>query len=107
MRKILLKILFRFLKIPTADRLMDQKRIKEWLGLQYPLKQFRDYIATRDLMILQRLGEGVSREEYLTYLGQRIELGKLLTEARTNFEKAEKEIRRRQRENEESSHKKA
>jgi len=102
MKRILIKILFRLLGIPTADRLIDQDKIKEWLGLQYPLKPFRDYIGTRSFLILQKLGEGVNREDYLMYVGQRIELGKLLTEAKTNFEKAERkraEIRRKRDEN--------
>jgi len=89
MRLLLIRLLFRLLKIPF-NRQTDSPNIKEWLGLQYPLKGFRDYISNRDFQILQRLGEGVSREEYLSYLGQRTELGKLLTEAKTNFEKAEK-----------------
>lgn len=83
--------------VPTA--LIDSKKMKDWLGLQYPLKEFHDYIGSRNLHILQILGEGVQRDaEYWTYVGQRIELGHLLTEAKKNFTIAEKERRQKQNE---------
>jgi hypothetical protein len=69
---------------------VDTARVKEWLGLQYPLQGFREYIMVRDLQLLQHLGEGVSREDYLIYMGRRTELGKLLTEAKLNFKEAER-----------------
>jgi hypothetical protein len=71
--------------------MIDNKRMREWIGLQYPLMEFQDYIASRNLHILQVLGEGVSRDEdYWMYVGQRIELGRLLTEAKKSFAIAEK-----------------
>jgi hypothetical protein len=100
MKNLLLKILFRLLKIPIASRPIDSKKMRDWLGQQYPLQEFHNYIATRNLYILQVLGEGVMRDEdYWIYVGQRVELGRLLTEAKKNFERSEKEINRRKNEN--------
>lgn len=100
MRKFLTKILFRLLKIPIATKYIDHAKKKEWLGLQYPLSEFQNYISTRNLHLLQILGEGVTRdEEYWMLVGQRIELGRLLTEAKKNFEIAEKKIAKKQDEN--------
>jgi hypothetical protein len=91
MKKLIIKILFRILKLPIPVKPIDQIRMKEWIGLQYPLKEFRDYIASRNLHILQILAEGTSRnEDYWINVGQRIELGRLLTEAKRNFELSEK-----------------
>lgn len=98
-KKILITILFRLLKIPIPTKEIDHAQRKEWLGLQYPLKAFQDYIAVRNLKILQTLGEGVARnEEYWILVGQRIELGRLLTEAKRNFELSEKKIAKKQNE---------
>jgi len=99
MRTLLIKILFRLIKIPIATKLIDQRKVKEWIGLQYPLQEFQNYIATRNLHILQMLGEGVARDEdYWIFVGQRIELGRLLSEAKRNFETAEVERKRKQNE---------
>ena len=100
MKQLLTKILFRLLRIPIASKYIDHARMKEWIGLQYPLQEFQNYISTRNLHILQVLGEGVDRDkEYWMLIGQRIELGRLLTEAKKNFEIAEKKIRKKQNEN--------
>jgi len=100
MKKLLTKILFRLLKIPIATKVIDHARMKEWIGLQYPLQEFHNYISTRNLHILQLLGEGVTRdEEYWMLVGQRMELGRLLSEAKKNFEIAEKKIKKKQDEN--------
>lgn len=99
MRKLIIKILFRLLKIPIATKFIDHDKKKEWIGLQYPLPEFQNYISTRNLHILQVLGEGVDRrEEYWILVGQRIELGRLLSEAKRNFEIAEKKIKEKQNE---------
>jgi hypothetical protein len=91
MRNIIIKILFGLLKIPMATKPIDSERMKDWVGLQYPLKEFRDYIASRNLQILQTLGQGVMKnEDYWVLVGQRIELGRLLSEAKRNFEITDK-----------------
>lgn len=106
MRELLIKILFRLLKIPIASRLVDHAKLKEWIGLQYPLQSFHDYISTRNLYLLQILGEGVDRDkEYWIMVGRRIELGQLLTEAKKEFAIAEK--KRAKQRNENSKNKKS
>jgi hypothetical protein len=98
MKKLLVKLLFRLLKTPVATDYIDKEKMNKWIGLQYPLKEFQNYIATRNFYILQMLGQGVARdEEYWMYVGQRIELGRLLSEAKRNFEKVEEERRKNEK----------
>ena len=90
-KKIFLKFLIRFLKVPEVKGAVDKEKEQEMFWGIYSTREFRNYIARRDLTILQLLGEGVSREEYLIYLGRRIEIGILLREAKRSFEIVEKE----------------
>lgn len=88
------------LRIPIATKYIDHAKKREWLGQQYPTPQFRDYIQSRNLHILQILGEGVEpTKEYWILVGQRIELGRLLTEAKKEFARSEAKIRKKQNEN--------
>ena len=89
-KKIFLKFLIRFLKVPEVKGAVDKEKEQKMFWGIYPTREFRNYISRRDLQILQILGEGVSREEYLIYLGQRIELGLLLRNAKQSFEAVEK-----------------
>ena len=99
MKKIIIKILFRLLKIPLQFQ-TDNEKINEWLGLQYPLPSFHNYISSRTKNILQVLGEGVDRDrDYWTLVGQRVEINLLLTAARISFETAEKNRIKKQNEN--------
>ncbi len=92
MKNILIKILFWYFKIPVASKIIDHQKMNEWIGLQYPLPQFHDYIAKRNLHLLQVLGEGIDYgKDYWINVGRRIELGVLLTDAKKNFEIAERE----------------
>jgi len=100
MKKLIIKILFRLLKIPIAVKVIDQSKKKEWIGLQYPTQAFHDYISTRNLHLLQILGEGIRHDnEYWINIGRRIELGQLLTEAKREFEISEKKIVKKRNEN--------
>ena len=90
MRNLFLKFLIRFLKVPEIKRDIDKEKEQEMFWGIYPNRDFRNYIARRDLQILQILGEGVSREEYLSCLGQRMELQILLRHAKQSFEVVEK-----------------
>ena len=100
MRKIIINTLFRLLKIPIATKFIDNAKKKEWIGMQYPLQEFQNYISTRNLHILQVLGEGVTRdEEYWMLVGQRVELGHLLSEAKKEFAIAEKKRAKQRDEN--------
>ena len=93
MRQFLIKILLRLLTPPIQNRVIDNKKIQKWLWEIYPQGLFRDYIYKRDLDILQQIGGVVDREKYLILLGERIELGRLLYEAKTAYQKQEKEIK--------------
>ena len=90
-RETLLRILFKLLRTPQVEGAVDKEKEQEMFWGIYSTREFRNYIARRDLTILQLLGEGVSREEYLIYLGRRIEIGILLREAKRSFEIVEKE----------------
>jgi len=83
------RILLKLLKIPYYR--IEEKRIKAFLWIAYPHQGFQDYITKRDMTLLQQLGMGVSREEYLALLGQRTELGLMLQIAKREFNSWEKE----------------
>ena len=89
-RETLLRILFKLLRTPQVEGAVDKEKEQEMFWGIFPNREFRNYIARRDLQILQRLGEGVSREEYLSYLGQRMELQILLRYAKQSFEVVDK-----------------
>lgn len=92
MKKLAIKLLFKLIGSPISmTNSIDEERIRKWIGDVYPLKEFRDYIYKRDLEILKLLGGVVSREDYLIYIGQRAELGRLLTNAKEAFDKLEKD----------------
>jgi len=89
MRLLLTRILLRLLRIPIAK--INEKRSRIFLWTAYPQQGFQDYITKRDMELLQHIGIGVPEKEYLTLLGQRIELGLLLMEAKKAYQKIEKE----------------
>ena len=88
-RLLLTRILLSLLRVPV--RKIDEKRIRMWFWTAYPQQEFQDYITKSDMSILQRTGIGVSRDEYLTLLGQRIEVGLLLSQAKRAYERVEKD----------------
>ena len=59
---------------------IDDRRIQLWLQAQYTNQGFREYIRRRTITLLKTIGAGVSQSEYHIYLGQRLELLKLLQE---------------------------
>ena len=90
MRNIIIKLLFKLLKVPQVEGAIDKEKEQEMFWSLYPNREFRNYVAKRDLQILQVLGEGVSRDEYLSYLGQRMELQCLLRTAKQSFDVVDK-----------------
>lgn len=82
--RFFLKVLFRFFNLPTG-KYTDSESIEKWIANQYPDKGCQDYIFRRNMMILQRLGEGLPEKEIWIALGQRIELGFLLSESKKNW----------------------
>ncbi len=89
MKRLLIKLLFILSKVPAIEGAVDPRKEQEMFWGIYPTKEFRDYVARRDLQILQILGEGVSRDDYISLLGQRMELQKLLQYAKQSFEAVE------------------
>ena len=90
MRNIIIKLLFKLLKVPQVEGAVDKEKEQEMFWSLYPNKEFRNYIGRRDLQILQILGEGVPRDEYLSYLGQRMELQILLGHTKQSFDIVDK-----------------
>jgi len=71
--------------------------MRKWLADVYWRKEFQDYITKRDMEILQAMGIGVTREDYIRLVGQRIELGRLLSVAKRESEKEDSKMREKQR----------
>lgn len=88
-KQILIRVLLKLLSIPLDK--VNEKRIRLWFWANYPQQGFQDYVKRRDATILQELGNYVSRDDYLIKLGQRIEIGLLLSFAKKAYEKVEKE----------------
>ena len=87
MKLLLIKILLKLLGIPHHK--IDEKRIRMWFWTAYPQQGFNDYITKRDIAILQEMGSAVDRETYLMLLGQRTEIGMMLTQAKRAFARVE------------------
>jgi hypothetical protein len=84
-QRLIIKVLFRLLGIKTGEGVIDSERIMQWVGNSYPDRGFHDYIFKRNMRILEQLGEGVEGKEAWILLGGRLELGKLLTEAKNSY----------------------
>jgi len=87
MKKLLIRLLFKLIGSPLdLENTIEEKRMSKWLAVQYPLTEFRGYIKKRDLEVLQVMGNIATRENYLIHIGQRIEICRLLTLAKENYE---------------------
>ena len=89
MKLFIIRVLLRLLHIELTP--IDTKRIKMFLWTAYPQQGFQDYIKERDMSILQEMGNGLTREDYLIKLGQRIEIGMLKSQSKVSFERIERE----------------
>ena len=91
MKLFLIRQLFNLIEKtnPKSVFKIDKEKMREWLDEMYIRKEFRDYIQKRDMELLQQLGKGVDRESYLLLVGQRLEIAKLLSSSKQEFEKAE------------------
>lgn len=90
----LINILLKLLNIPSSKK-VQEKRIEKFLWTAYPQQGFIDYVMKRDISLLQQMGNGVNREEYLILLGQRSEVGLLLSIAKRSYKKVESERQER------------
>ena len=93
MKHFLIKLIFRVLDGWKTSKTIDEDRMRKWLADMYGRKEFQDYITKRDMEILQAMGTGVAREDYIRLVGQRIELGRLLSVAKREFDKDERKQR--------------
>lgn len=89
MKLFIIRVLLKLLHIELKP--IDAKRIKMFLWTAYPQQGFQDYIKERDMTILQEMGNGLAREDYLIKLGQRIEIGMLKSQSKISFEKINRE----------------
>ncbi|MCX6724240.1 MAG: hypothetical protein NT155_03675 [Candidatus Staskawiczbacteria bacterium] len=89
MKLFIIRVLLRLLHIELSP--IDAKRVKMFLWTAYPQQGFQDYIKERDMSILQEMGNGLTREDYLIKLGQRIEIGMLKSQSKVSFERIERE----------------
>jgi len=94
MKTRLIRLFFRL--INGKQRKVNAEGIKKWLADTYDRQGFMDYITKRDLELLQTMGNGVKQEDYLRLVGQRLELGKLLTSARWECEQGAKGRKKKQ-----------
>ena len=64
----------------------------------YSHKGFRDYWRKRDLQILKTLGLGLQKDQYQIYLGQRLEILRLLEQVDRAYKIKQNIIKKRQKE---------
>lgn len=80
MKKWLIGILFRLLDDKDYQNI-DDKQVTAFLVNIFSSLQFREYFRKRDLQLLKRLGQGLTRDDYLITLGQRLEIMHLLDQS--------------------------
>ena len=88
-RLFLTRLLLKLLNIPDIGKI-NEKKIDIFFWTVRPQQGFQDYITKRDREIMVRMGRGVTQEEYLGLLHQRIELGLWLSQAKTSYARIEK-----------------
>lgn len=89
-RSIIVKILFRLLESKETYQGINDKIITDWMARQHQDQGFREYFRKRDLQLLKTMGIGLSETEYKIWLGQRLELLKLLHLTSEAFKIAER-----------------
>lgn len=81
MKEILIRFLFRLLDFRYDYKDIDDKKVAAFLINLFSSLQFREYFRKRDLQLLKAMGQGMTRENYLIALGQRLELMHLLDQS--------------------------
>lgn len=90
MRKFLIRLLFKLINKNEDYASINDDVIKQWLVGVSDVPGFREYVRKRDLHILKMFGTGMSRDKMLVYMGQRLELFKMLEEAKKAKKEEEK-----------------
>ena len=88
-KRFLLRTLFRLVGLPLEK--IDEEKIRFWLWSVYPNKSFLQYVSKKNMRIFQRMGEGVSRDEYLMLVGQRLAFSGIITDCKEAYLKVEKD----------------
>ena len=94
-KRILIKILFRLLGQDIKYTEIEDKKIVHWLETQYADMGFRSYFRRRDLKLLKIMGIGLTRDNYLITLGQRLELMALLQAINKAYTAREKKVEKK------------
>lgn len=90
MRQYLIRILFRLLDFRYDYKDIDDKKVAAFLINLFSSLQFREYFRKRDLQLLKSMGQGLTRDNYLIILGQRLELMHLLDQANKAYKLSSK-----------------
>lgn len=91
-RRALIRLLLKILGISGVEyKIKNEERMRKWLAEQAHRTEFQDYIRKRDMEILQAMGAFPKRESYAMLIGQRVELGRLLSSAKKEFDLLEKQ----------------
>lgn len=61
---------------------INEKMIDEWLARQHQSMGFHEYFRKRDLQLLKIAGTGLGRTEYTLWVGQRMELLRLVQKSK-------------------------
>jgi hypothetical protein len=96
-RKLLIKLLFTLLRQenPRYYQDIDGKRIDQWQDLQFSSVGFWDYHRRRMLTIMETISNGLSRDEYMIQVGQKLERMLEAEQVRMTHERMDK-IRKQQ-----------
>ncbi|HOJ16488.1 MAG TPA: hypothetical protein PLC43_04880 [Caldisericia bacterium] len=79
MKKFFIKLLFKLIdRGPKTKDEVKEKIIQQWLTDQFEDIRVREYINYRDTSILRQIGYGLSRDDYLIWVGRRLEVLDLL-----------------------------
>ena len=89
-RKFLINLLFRLLDNNDTYSGIDDERIEKWLGEQGKQAGFREYVRKRDLQLLKTFGTGLTGDTATLWIGQRLELFRLMNEVNKKVEKEDK-----------------
>ncbi len=92
-RETLIRILFRLIDSSDTFRDIDDERIKGWLGEQAKHPGFRSYCRKRDIQLLKTFGTGLSNDGAKIWIGQRLELFRLMSEVEKAIKAEDKKTR--------------
>ena len=95
MKLWLIRVLFKLIDIPE-DKPAKEEVIDRWLAESWQHPGFMEYMKWRDKEFVKILAGGLgaapfTREDYLRYLGQRVELQRFGKRCQKAFEKRRKE----------------